>query len=97
MIILSFCILQEPRQLLYFLLILNVHCIYVESKQLTNKQIPQRIHTSNSVVPIMTAKGISHTHTGLAGYVLTVDVCPPSSFLYLEALSANQIKTAMLF
>lgn len=97
MIILSFCTLQEPCQLLYFLLILNVHCIYVENKQLTNKQILQRIHTSNSVVPIMTAKGIYHTRTGLAGCILTVDICPPCSFLYLEALSANQIKTAMLF
>lgn len=48
------------------------------------------------MVAIMTAKGI-YTHTGLAGYVLTGDICPPSSFLYLEALSANQIKTAMLF
>lgn len=47
---------------------------------------------------IMTAKGIYQTpQPGLAGCVLTTDICPPSSFLYLEILSANQIKTAMLF
>jgi hypothetical protein len=49
------------------------------------------------MVQIMTAKGIYQTQPGLAGYVLTTDICPPSSFLYLEILSANQIKTAMLF
>lgn len=50
---------------------------------------------------IMTAKEIHHTHQkggkNQKNYALTTNICPPSSFLYLENLSAKWIKATILF
>lgn len=55
--------------------------MHVESKQLTNKQIPQRIHTSNSVVAIMTAKGFILTQGWQAVFSLELYVHPVLFFI----------------